>query len=40
MFDLDLMASSMNYVHVREENQVVHNEEESQYIVHGVNIRV
>jgi hypothetical protein len=33
------MASSRNYVHVREENQVVHNEEESQYIVHEVNIR-
>jgi hypothetical protein len=25
MFDLDILASSMNYVPVREENQVVHN---------------
>lgn len=39
MFDLDLMASSMNYVPVTEENQVVYNEEDSQYIVHEVNIR-
>jgi hypothetical protein len=39
MFDLDLMSSSMNYVPVREENQIVLNEEELQYIVHGVNIR-
>lgn len=39
MFDLDLMSSSMNYVPEREENQVVLNEEELQYIVHGVNIR-
>ena len=39
MFDLDILASSMKYVPVREENQVVHNEEELQYIVHGVNIR-
>lgn len=39
MFDLDILASTMNYVPVREENQVVHNEEELQYIVHGVNIR-
>ena len=39
MFDLDILASSMNYIPVREENQVVHNEEELQYIVHGVNMR-
>ena len=28
----------MNYSPVREENQVVHKEEDLQYIVHGVNI--
>ena len=39
MFDLDLMSSSMNYVPVREENQVVPTEEEAQYIVHDVNLR-
>ena len=39
MFDLDILSSSMNYVPVREENQVVHNEEDLQYIIHGVNIR-
>jgi hypothetical protein len=39
LFDLDIMASSMNYVPVREENQVVHNEEDLQYIVHGFNMR-
>ncbi|PWA82283.1 ribonuclease H-like domain-containing protein [Artemisia annua] len=38
MFDLDVLTPSMNYVPVREENQVVHSEEEdSQFIVHGVN---
>lgn len=39
MFDLDLMSSSMNYVPVREENQDVPTEEETQYIVHDVNLR-
>jgi hypothetical protein len=39
MFDLDLMSSSMNYVPVREENQVVTTAEETQYIVHDVNLR-
>ena len=39
MFDLDIMASSMNYLHVREENQVAPTEEETQYIVHDVNLR-
>ena len=39
MFDLDILTPSMNYVPVREENQVVHKEEDSHYIVHGVNVR-
>ena len=39
MFALDILASSRNYVPVREENQVVHKEEDSQYIVHGINVR-
>jgi hypothetical protein len=30
MFDLDILTPSMNYVPVREENQVVHKEEDSQ----------
>ena len=39
MFDLDVMSSSMNYVPVSEENQVIPTEEETQYIVHDVNLR-
>ncbi|PWA55505.1 ribonuclease H-like domain-containing protein [Artemisia annua] len=39
MFDLDVLTPSMNYVPVKEENQVVHSDEEdSQFIVHGVNV--
>ena len=42
IYDLDLkLTPSMNYEPVREENQVVHNEdvqEESQFIIHEVNI--
>ncbi|PWA75658.1 ribonuclease H-like domain-containing protein [Artemisia annua] len=38
MFDLDILTPSMDYVPVRGENQVVHSEEDnSQFIVHGVN---
>ena len=40
MFDLDLkITPSMNYVPVREENQANHKEDDSQYIVHGINVR-
>ena len=39
MYDLDSLSPSMNYVPVREENQVVHTEEEdSQFVVHEVSI--
>ena len=35
IFDLDVITPSMNYVPLRKENQVVHEDDE-QYIVHDV----